>query len=167
VGSVIDPMADKLLVTVLTLSLATKGLLPIWLAVIILGRDIGLAISAIWYRWISLPPPKTFLRYWDFSLPSAEVKPTSISKINTLLQLMLLTMSTARPVIGVGDITLLISQCTVAITTVWSGLSYVISKNAVRILKQPGNEKVTTIIEKGNMGAVKGEKAVTERELKP
>ena len=28
-------------------------------------------------------------RYWDFSLPSAEVKPTEISKINTALQLVL------------------------------------------------------------------------------
>jgi len=32
---------------------------------------------------------------------------------------------------------------TVAVTTVWSGLSYVFSKNAVKILKQPreGQEK--------------------------
>lgn len=53
----------------------------VWLAVIILGRDVGLAISAIYFRWISLPPPKTMTRYWDFSLPSAEVHPTTISKV--------------------------------------------------------------------------------------
>ena len=29
---------------------------------------------------------------------------------------------------------------TVTVTTVWSGLSYVFSKNAVKILKQPGEE---------------------------
>ena len=50
----------------------------------------GLGIAAIYYRWISLPPPKTFARYWDFSLPSAEVRPTTISKYNTALQLALI-----------------------------------------------------------------------------
>jgi len=67
--------------------------------VIILGRDVGLALSAIYYRWISLPPPKTMARYWDFSLPSAEVKPTEISKINTALQLLLVGSAIALPVL--------------------------------------------------------------------
>lgn len=71
----------------------------VWLAVLILGRDIGLSISAIYYRWISLPPPKTMARYWDFSLPSAEVKPTGISKVNTALQLLLVGSSMALPVV--------------------------------------------------------------------
>lgn len=110
VGSVVDPMADKLLVTVLTVSLAAKGLLPVWLAGIILGRDLGLAVSAICYRWISLPPPKTFRRYWDFTLPSAEVRPTGISKVNTLFQLMLLAASTVNPVVGVSEVTMLAAQ---------------------------------------------------------
>jgi len=99
VGTIIDPMADKTLMTVLTVGLAMKGALPVWLAVIILGRDVALAISAIYYRWISLPPPKTFARYWDFSLPSAEVRPTLISKVNTALQLGLMGMTVLAPVI--------------------------------------------------------------------
>lgn len=74
--------------------------LSVWLATIILGRDVGLAMSAIYYRWISLPPPKTFARYWDFSLPSAEVRPTTISKYNTFLQLALVGLTTAAPVLG-------------------------------------------------------------------
>jgi len=70
----------------------------VWLAVIILGRDVGLGIAAVYYRWISLPPPKTFSRYWDFSLPSAEVRPTTISKYNTFLQLALMGLTTLAPV---------------------------------------------------------------------
>lgn len=66
---------------------------------IILGRDVGLSTSAIYYRWISLPEPKTMARYWDFSLPSAEVKPTGISKINTALQLVLVGSAIALPVV--------------------------------------------------------------------
>jgi cardiolipin synthase len=73
----------------------------VWLAAIILGRDVGLGIAAIYYRWISLPPPKTFARYWDFSLPSAEVRPTTISKYNTALQLGLLGLTTVAPVVAV------------------------------------------------------------------
>ncbi|KAF3935783.1 hypothetical protein ABW20_dc0108460 [Dactylellina cionopaga] len=99
IGTVLDPLADKLLMTILTVCLAWKGALPLWIASLILGKDAGLGIAAIYYRWISLPPPKTFLRYWDFSLPSAEVKPTTISKYNTALQLLLLMAATAEPLV--------------------------------------------------------------------
>ncbi|KAI3399881.1 hypothetical protein diail_5392 [Diaporthe ilicicola] len=135
VGTVIDPMADKTLMTVLTVALAMKGGLPIWLAVIILGRDVGLAISAIYFRWISLPPPKTFMRYWDFSLPSAEVRPTTISKYNTFLQLALMGFTTMAPLVPVvAGTPLTVMQYVVATTTVWSGASYIYSKDAVKIL---------------------------------
>lgn len=72
----------------------------VWLAAIILGRDIALGFSAIYYRWISLPAPKTLTRFWDFSLPSAEVRPTQISKYNTFLQLALMGLTTVAPVMG-------------------------------------------------------------------
>lgn len=79
-----------------------------WVAAIILGRDVGLGIAAIYYRWISLPAPKTFSRYWDFSLPSAEVHPTTISKYNTLLQLGLIGLTTAAPLVA-ADMTTTLS----------------------------------------------------------
>ncbi|KAI1812866.1 hypothetical protein GGS20DRAFT_512928 [Poronia punctata] len=142
VGSVVDPMADKMLMTILTVCLAMKGALPVWLAVIILGRDVGLAIAAIYYRWISLPPPKTFTRYWDFSLPSAEVRPTTISKYNTFLQLGLMGATMVSPVVTADIGTAMTAlQYLVATTTVWSGLSYVFSKDAVRILSENKQQK--------------------------
>jgi cardiolipin synthase len=79
IGSILDPAADKTLMTTLVVSLAYKGMLPCecvrlsasvsltWvktvpLAGIILGRDVLLSISAFYYRWISLPEPvSTFL----------------------------------------------------------------------------------------------------------
>ncbi|KAI2787348.1 putative cardiolipin synthase (CMP-forming) [Penicillium oxalicum] len=148
VGTIIDPMADKLLMTIGVACLAVNGSLPVWLAVIILGRDVGLALSAIYYRWISLPPPKTMARYWDFSLPSAEVKPTEISKINTALQLVLVGSAIALPVVPEAVInawhlseTMTGFQYLVAATTVWSGLSYVFSNNAVKILTKEEIQK--------------------------
>ncbi|KAJ5600305.1 hypothetical protein N7450_001372 [Penicillium hetheringtonii] len=172
VGTIIDPMADKLLMTIGVACLAVNGSLPVWLAVIILGRDVGLAISAIYYRWISLPPPKTMARYWDFSLPSAEVKPTEISKINTALQLVLVGSAIALPVVPETIITAWhlseamtgfhtydhrvwrtglpvrsavlkphAGRYLVAGTTLWSGLSYVFSNNAVKILTKEEIQK--------------------------
>lgn len=112
----------------------------VWLAAIILLRDAGLGVAAIYYRWISLPPPKTFSRYWDFSLPSAEVRPTGISKVNTALQLALIGATTALPLVSVDVGGFMVGmQYLVAATTVWSGASYVWSKDAVKILGRDGD----------------------------
>jgi cardiolipin synthase len=74
-------------------------------------------------------------RYWDFSIPSAEVRPTQISKYNTFLQLVLMGSTTISPLLGFDTSLFLTSlQWIVGGTTVWSGLSYVFSKNAVKIL---------------------------------
>lgn len=158
VGSVVDPMADKLLMTTLVTCLAVNGSLPMPLFVLILGRDVSLAVSALYYRYASLPAPKTMARYWDFSLPSAEVHPTNISKFNTFLQLSLLgtllctnllhdpsaTTSAAGGLLlsiqellgGEQGVKNLITgmSAVVASTTMYSGLEYTWSKKAVVIL---------------------------------
>ncbi|CAO3646977.1 unnamed protein product [Mucor hiemalis] len=56
-GTMIDPLADKVLMTVMTVTLAMQSLLPVPLAVVILGRDAGLIASSCYYRYISLPQP--------------------------------------------------------------------------------------------------------------
>jgi cardiolipin synthase len=164
VGSVVDPMADKLLMTTLVTCLAVNGSMAAPLAVIILGRDVSLAASALYYRYASLPAPKTMARYWDFSLPSAEVHPTQLSKFNTFLQLTLLgtllctnllhdpaaTSSAAGGFLmsiqdilggetGVKNLVTGLSGI-VASTTLYSGLEYTWKKDAVKILG--GNEEL-------------------------
>jgi cardiolipin synthase (CMP-forming) len=147
VGSVVDPMADKTLMTILVGSLAYTGSIPLPLATLILGRDVSLAVAAIYYRYASLPAPKTLARYWDFSLPSAEVHPTQLSKYNTFLQLLLIGYTLALPFVpqpaelGLGGLLgenwdgfTSIFQATVACTTVWSGFEYAFKKSAVVIL---------------------------------
>ncbi|KAI8646653.1 CDP-alcohol phosphatidyltransferase-domain-containing protein [Parasitella parasitica] len=135
-GTIIDPLADKVLMTVMTVTLAMEGTLPVPLAAIILGRDAGLILSAFYYRYISLPEPKTIARYFDGSIPSAEVKPTQISKINTALQLVLMGFSLTTVSIGLPSAEAMTAlQWVVGGTTLWSGASYLFSKDAVRILK--------------------------------
>lgn len=120
------------------MGLLTK--LLVWLATLIMGRDASLAIAAIYYRYASLPTPKTFQRYWDFSIPSAEVHPTQVSKYNTFLQLVLIGATTALPLApqtlaGMNvDQAVVTMQYIVAATTLWSGASYTWLKNAVVIL---------------------------------
>ena len=151
-------MADKALMTTLVCCLAVNGSLPLPLAVLILGRDVSLAVAAIYYRYASLPAPKTLRRYWDFSLPSAEVHPTTISKLNTFLQLGLigttlcvsllhdpsainsaageLLMKMQSSLGGMEGVERIVKsmQGVVMATTVYSGFSYMWTKDAVKIL---------------------------------
>lgn len=151
-------MADKALMTTLVTCLAINGSLNLPLATLILGRDASLAIAAIYFRYASLPPPKTMARYWDFSLPSAEVHPTTISKLNTFLQLGLIgttlcvnllhdpsavSSSAGGLLLGIQEslggpegVDALVKGMSgiVAGTTIYSGLSYVWTKSAVKIL---------------------------------
>lgn len=77
-GRLMDPMADKILIACAVFALALLQELPWWLVILILARDATLTIGAfIWYRRIE----KTF----DFV-------PSTLSKINTGLQLLLITL---------------------------------------------------------------------------
>jgi cardiolipin synthase len=160
-------MADKALVMTLVVSLTIQGALPMWLAALLLGRDAAFGVAAVYYRYASLPAPKTWRRYWDFSLPSARVHPTGVSKANTFLQLVLVGAALALPLVlpspssnvdspaaeepveeRVGETRILgglategqvrvgiaALQAVVAATTVASGLSYVVKRDAATIL---------------------------------
>lgn len=123
---------------------ASDSLRPVYLATLILGRDASLAVAAIYYRYASLPSPKTMARYWNFSLPSAEVHPTTVSKYNTFLQLVLIGSTLAVPLVtsggqyGIAEVNIhdlmMYFQWLVAATTAWSGLSYAFLKDAVTIM---------------------------------
>jgi len=56
-GSFLDPVADKLLVGTLFLSLAQVGLIPIPLTCLVIVRDIALVTAASYIRYYTLPPP--------------------------------------------------------------------------------------------------------------
>ena len=81
-GAALDPVADKLNMLVATVLLAWQALLPLWLAVAIVARDIVIVLGALAYR---------------FTLGHLEIAPTRLSKLNTLLEftLLLLVMAAA------------------------------------------------------------------------
>ncbi|QMT58867.1 MULTISPECIES: CDP-alcohol phosphatidyltransferase family protein [unclassified Legionella] len=76
-GSFVDPLADKLLIASSFISLALIGLLPWWLVVLVFLRDLTISLGVVaWYQFVR--------RKLDF-------QPTLLSKINTALQLILVT----------------------------------------------------------------------------
>lgn len=137
-GSVLDPAADKLLMTVCTVTLASANHIPLYMAFLILGRDVALGISALFIRYRTLPGEKTFRRFWDLGIPSAQVFPTTISKVNTALQMVYIAGCVIRPVLeGFCDATVFndamqLFEYVVAVTTVASGFSYLWSRQGFK-----------------------------------
>lgn len=74
-GSYLDPLADKLLLVSCYLALAWLDLVPVWLAVMVVLRDAVIFIGAVSYYFLLHP---------------FEGQPLLISKLNTLLQLVLI-----------------------------------------------------------------------------
>lgn len=70
-GATLDPIADKLNMFVATVLLAWQGLLPLWLAVAIILRDVVIVSGAIAYR---------------AALGHVEMTPTRLSKVNTFVE---------------------------------------------------------------------------------
>lgn len=77
-GSWIDPLADKLLIATSFISLAVIGLLPWWLVILVFLRDLTISLGALAWYW--------------FIQQKLDFKPSMLSKINTVLQLFLLTL---------------------------------------------------------------------------
>ncbi len=112
-GSILDPLADKLLLITSFLVLAWLELLPGWLAWAVLGRDVAIVAGALAYHWY-------FGRY--------DLAPAAISKVNTLVQIVLVvaTITAAGPfsLIAMGVPTLVYLALA---TTLASGIHYVIT----------------------------------------
>ncbi|EDV19508.1 uncharacterized protein TRIADDRAFT_33397, partial [Trichoplax adhaerens] len=137
IGTVLDPVSDKILMCTLTVSLTAASLLPWQITAIILSRDIGLVTYAFYYRFKTLPPPVTLNRFFSTRHAPAEIHPLGISKLNTGLQLSLIFMSIAAPIFDfIHHPMLQILWFTTAATTVASGLSYMRSVNFVKHLKK-------------------------------
>src|SRR5512139_3090061 len=71
-GAHLDPLADKALIVSIYLTLGIKGLIPGWLVILVVSRDI-MIVGAVMLSWLVGIPIK--------------VKPLLISKLNTVAQI--------------------------------------------------------------------------------
>ncbi|RCK56444.1 Cardiolipin synthase (CMP-forming) [Candida viswanathii] len=100
VGSIIDPLADKFLMTVCTLSLGYVHAIPPVIASIIIGRDVMLSFMSFYYRYKSLPRPRTFDKFVSIGqVPTISVHPNLLGKANTALQMLYIGSLVYRPLI--------------------------------------------------------------------
>jgi len=76
-GALLDPLADKLLLMGSFIVLAYLQQIPLWLTMMVIGRDIWIMGGALLYR------------YWVGPL---DYKPVWISKLNTFFQLILVSL---------------------------------------------------------------------------
>jgi len=109
-GALLDPAADKALLTGVYVTLALVGQLPPWLVFLVILRDFLIVLGYVVIRTTA---------------SRTRLDPLYISKINTLVQIFLVGFVLARLGLGVEagvETTLLIYAA--AVTTVWSGLAY-------------------------------------------
>ena len=80
-GSVLDPAADKLLLATVFVALAVLHWVPLWLMAVAVARDLVIVSGAIAYR---------------LSFGPIDVRPSAISKLNTLCQALYILGVVAR-----------------------------------------------------------------------
>jgi cardiolipin synthase len=111
-GAVLDPAADKLLLITVFIVLAYLKLVPLWLMASAVARDVIIVSGALLYRYCIGP---------------LTVRPSSVSKINTLCQAAFIMAIVGREEFGVPP-ALLVSAlgALVFVTVMVSGIDYVL-----------------------------------------
>jgi len=133
-GSMLDPLADKILVSCLFLSLAYNGLIPVCIAGCIVYRDVAIMAGASYLRYRSIPPPRSLSRYFDASLATVQLSPTLISKLNTAVQISLITMTLAGCVTPIPHHYFTSMWFITLVSTVTSGASYIFMDDTYKML---------------------------------
>jgi cardiolipin synthase len=109
-GAYLDPIADKTLLDGIYLALALAGWLPLWLALLVVARDVLIVLGVVLIQRRN---------------PLYRARPLLIGKINTFAQLSLAACTLAHAG-GVIDLGVLITALIVAValTTILSAAGY-------------------------------------------
>lgn len=122
IGGYLDPIADKALLVGSFIAMAVVGIVPVWLVVLIVARDI-IIIAGV--------------SYLKMKRERLAMQPLWISKVNTFLQIALAALELAVRGPGVGlDFYVPPLEYLVAFTTTWSLIAYVM--RGILILRSPG-----------------------------
>lgn len=132
-GSFLDPLSDKILVGIVYLALTYAGQIPASLTGLIVSRDLFLVYAGLYIRYMSVVPPFTWAKYFDPTLPTATIQPTTISKVNTALQFLLVAVSLGAPILHYqGHPSLHYLWAATGATTFLSAVSYAFMKNTYK-----------------------------------
>jgi len=111
-GALLDPIADKVLLVSMCVTLGLAGWLPSWLVILVVFRDVLIVGGYLLSMAVSQP---------------VRSRPLAISKLNTGLQIVLVAVVLARLGLGIDDLHLAdVLIYAVGLTTVLSGAGYVV-----------------------------------------
>lgn len=110
-GTLLDPLADKALLTSMFVTLAAINLLPVWLTILVVFRDAMIISGILLLRLLGSP---------------VAIRPLLVSKLNTAAQIALVALALAEAGFGfhlpmVRSTLILV----VSLTTTISGIGYV------------------------------------------
>lgn len=124
-GSILDPLADKLLLVSTYVALTWLGLLPQWLVIAVVVRDLLILAGAVSYHML---------------IGEYEMAPTLVSKLNTLAQIVLgLAAVFSAGVYGLPAALLGGLVWLVLVTTLVSGADYVWTWGSRACRARPGS----------------------------
>lgn len=119
IGGLLDPIADKTLVSATFITLGWLGLVPLGVVAIIVGRDVVIVSGALAYHWLVAPV---------HGLPSV------VSKLNTAFQLTFVVCVVARAAYDwppADAATVLGAAC--VFSAIISGINYVMQWSAIAL----------------------------------
>ena len=123
IGAYLDPIADKLLLTSTFIVFAVLHLMPKWLTILVVSRDIIIAMGILTLQLVSV---------------KVEIKPSLLSKCTTVLQLTSIGARLLFEVLGSrfeGMPYMIYLYWATGLLTVASGMQYVV--RGLRIISEP------------------------------
>lgn len=117
-GGILDPIADKLLLIAAFFWLAFAGDLPLWLAALVIGRDLVIVSGAVAYY---------------FLIGRFDAQPSRLSKLTTLVQIVFVLGELLRlsHLVAVTDSVRAAAMAVTALLTIASGVHYVVVWSAL------------------------------------
>lgn len=109
-GALLDPVADKVLLVSMYVTLAVTQVLPDWLAILVVFRD-GVIVGGVLVLTV-------------LHMPVA-IRPLPVSKLNTLLQIVLVALALLHAGLGVSTALMPAMIWLVTASTLVSGAAYV------------------------------------------
>lgn len=111
-GGILDPLADKLLLVSAFITLSVTGLVPAWLTMVVIFRDVTIVSGGLAYQAL---------------IERVQPEPSRVSKFNTGAQLMFLLASIGQDGYGMPGRAVVIGLgALVLVTAVVSGMDYVL-----------------------------------------
>ncbi|MDA8251772.1 MAG: CDP-alcohol phosphatidyltransferase family protein [Rhodospirillales bacterium] len=109
VGALLDPVADKALLVSMYVTLAAIHVLPNWLAILVVFRDVLIVGGVLALSVLGMP---------------VEIRPLMVSKLNTVLQIVLVAVALLHAGLGVSTPILPALVWLVTASTLASGAAY-------------------------------------------